>query len=99
MNKRHFFGAVIAAMGALGLAACGSGGEGAPGGAPVLVDLETEGGVIRLEIDVEAAPVSAGDFLRYVDDGRYANAGFYRVVRPDNDNGDPIISVVQGGVL
>ena len=29
----------------------------------------------------------------------YKDGGFYRVVRPDNDNGDPAISVIQGGLL
>ena len=65
----------------------------------VAVILETDLGNILLEVYPQAAPASADDFLRYVDAGRYRNAGFYRVVRPDNDNGAPAISVIQGGLL
>jgi peptidyl-prolyl cis-trans isomerase A (cyclophilin A) len=68
-------------------------------GAAVRVALETDLGTILVEVYPQAAPVSAGDFLRYVDEGLYADAGFYRVVRPDNDHGTPVISAVQGGVL
>ncbi|MEM9704697.1 MAG: peptidylprolyl isomerase [Pseudomonadota bacterium] len=64
----------------------------------VRVDLATNLGVIQVEVYPEKAPLSAGDFLEYVDSGRYSAASFYRVVRPDNDNGDPKISVIQGGV-
>jgi peptidyl-prolyl cis-trans isomerase A (cyclophilin A) len=65
----------------------------------VRVALETDRGTILVEVYPQAAPVSAGDFLHYVDEGLYDDAGFYRVVRPDNDNGTPVISAVQGGVL
>ena len=65
----------------------------------VRVALETDRGTILVEVYPQAAPLSSGDFLRYVDEGLYDNAGFYQVVRPDNDRGAPIISVVQGGVL
>ena len=56
-------------------------------------------GVITVEVWVHQAPRSAGSFLKFVDDGRFSDAGFYRVVRPDNDNGSPPIRVIQGGVL
>ena len=65
----------------------------------VKVALETDRGRILVEVYPQAAPLSAGDFLRHVDEGLYDDAGFYRVVRPDNDNGTPLISVIQGGVL
>lgn len=66
---------------------------------PVRVVLETDLGAIELEIDVDRAPLSAGSFLAHVDAGLYARGGFYRTVYPENDNGNPKISVVQGGVL
>ena len=75
-------------------ASSGAGAESA-----VRVALETDRGTILVEVYPQAAPISAGDFLRYVDDGLYDDAGFYRVVRPDNDHGTPVISAVQGGVL
>ncbi len=68
-----------------------------PGAVPVV--LETTLGDIEVEIYTDQAPLSAGSFLDFVDSGRLDGGGFYRVVRPDNDNGNPVISVIQGGVL
>ena len=65
----------------------------------VRVALETDRGTVLIEVYPNAAPLSAGDFLRHVDEGLYDDAGFYRVVRPDNDHGTPVVSAVQGGVL
>jgi peptidyl-prolyl cis-trans isomerase A (cyclophilin A) len=65
----------------------------------VRIVLRTAVGRIDLAIDVERAPLSAADFLRYVDQGLYAGGGFYRVVRPDNDPSPVHIAVVQGGVI
>ncbi|MEM7051603.1 MAG: peptidylprolyl isomerase [Acidobacteriota bacterium] len=63
------------------------------------VRFETSLGTIDVEIDLAAAPVTAGNFLRYVDEGRFADAHFYRVVTPDNQpNNDIRIEVVQGGL-
>lgn len=64
-----------------------------------IVVLETSLGEITVAVDEERAPRSAGSFLAYVDNGLYDGAGFYRTVNPANDNGSPIISVIQGGVL
>lgn len=66
---------------------------------PVMVMLETQKGTIELEIDTDRAPISAGSFLAHVDAGLYNAGGFYRTVYPENDNGNPKISVIQGGVL
>lgn len=66
----------------------------------VSVVLVTAMGEIEVEVDIDRAPVSAGDFLRYVDRGLYdGTAAFYRVVRTDNDHGTPTIEVVQGGLV
>jgi peptidyl-prolyl cis-trans isomerase A (cyclophilin A) len=54
-------------------------------------------GQILLSLDTARAPLSAGAFLAAIDAGFYAGGSFSRVVRPDNDHGSPIISVVQGG--
>ena len=64
----------------------------------VNVVLATELGDIGLEIYQDRAPASAASFLEYVDRGWYEGAAFYRTVRPDNDNGSPKISVIQGGL-
>jgi peptidyl-prolyl cis-trans isomerase A (cyclophilin A) len=65
----------------------------------VAVIMSTSLGDIELVVYPEKAPLSAGDFLNYVDRGLYQGAAFYRVVRPDNDNGTPVIETIQGGLL
>lgn len=67
--------------------------------APAVVTLETAAGEIEVEVYAEKAPLSVADFLQYVDRGLYDGAGFYRVVRADNDRGAPKIEVIQGGLL
>jgi peptidyl-prolyl cis-trans isomerase A (cyclophilin A) len=64
----------------------------------VRVKLDTSLGSIIIEVDVRRAPLSAGEFLRYVDLGLYNGGAFYRVVRADNDRGPARIDVVQGGL-
>ena len=57
----------------------------------------TELGNIDMEIDVAKAPISAGNFLKYVDAGKYNGGRFHRTVRPDNQKDKPVpIAVVQG---
>ena len=63
------------------------------------VVLETDAGEIHLDVLVDQAPISAGSFLAHVDAGLLDGGGFYRTVYPDNDNGSPKISVIQGGLL
>jgi len=65
----------------------------------VHVVLETTQGDIHMDIAVQAAPVSAGSFLEYMDKGLYEGAAFYRTVRKENDNGSPVIEVIQGGII
>ncbi|UCC11369.1 MAG: peptidylprolyl isomerase [candidate division WOR-3 bacterium] len=61
--------------------------------------LVTELGDIIVEIYVRRAPVTARNFLRYVDDNRYEHGHFYRVVTLDNQPGNEIkIEVIQGGI-
>ncbi len=65
----------------------------------VVVRLTTALGEIDLEIDSVHAPVSAANFLRSVDAGRYDGGRFHRTVRPDNETRkDVAIEVIQGGV-
>lgn len=65
---------------------------------PVVV-LETTSGPIEITVYPDKAPISTGDFLRYVDGGHYNGQGFYRVVRVDNDPRDMGMSLIQGGRL
>ena len=68
-------------------------------GAIQTVELETRLGTITIELYVDRAPLSAASFLDYLDKGLMDEAVFYRVVTHENDNGSPLISVVQGGLL
>jgi peptidyl-prolyl cis-trans isomerase A (cyclophilin A) len=65
---------------------------------PVTVLIETGLGMIEVEIDTAHAPVTAGNFLRYVDAGRYDGGQFHRTVKPDNQPNNNIkIEVIQAG--
>lgn len=65
---------------------------------PVRVVIETEKGALELEVDVGRAPVTAGNFLRYVDGGHYDGGTFFRTVHAENQPNDSIrIAVIQGG--
>ena len=62
---------------------------------PVQVRLETSLGTIVVEPDLRRAPVSAANFLRYVDAGRFDGARFYRAARNKYVKTDGLI---QGGI-
>jgi peptidyl-prolyl cis-trans isomerase A (cyclophilin A) len=63
------------------------------------VQIDTEAGSIVINLYPEKAPGTVANFLRYVDDKRYNNAHFYRVVRQDNQTTSPVkIEVIQGGL-
>jgi peptidyl-prolyl cis-trans isomerase A (cyclophilin A) len=65
---------------------------------PVVV-LETEVGMITIEVDAARAPVTSANFLRYVDAGLYNGGEFHRAVRPDNEvRTDAPIQVVQARI-
>ena len=64
----------------------------------VHVSMATSAGNIELELYPDEAPVTVSNFLRLVDGGHLDGATFYRVVSPENDNGSPVISVIQGGI-
>ena len=57
----------------------------------VRVVLETSAGLILVETDPRA-PITAANFLRYVDDGRFDGADFYRGMQLG-----PVAGLVQGG--
>ncbi len=64
-----------------------------------LVLLKTEMGDIKVAIDIVDAPMAAMNFMRYVDESRFKEASFYRVVRSDNQPEDAVkIEVIQGGI-
>jgi peptidyl-prolyl cis-trans isomerase A (cyclophilin A) len=63
------------------------------------VDIETPLGTITVQIDSDRAPITAANFLGYVDAGDYDGGRFYRTVTADNQPNDAIkIAVIQGGI-
>ena len=69
-----------------------------PGGRKEKIILRTEPGDIHVTIDLKRAPVTASNFLRYIDAGLFDSTCFYRVVRTDNQPDNKIvIEVIQGG--
>jgi peptidyl-prolyl cis-trans isomerase A (cyclophilin A) len=62
------------------------------------VRLVIAAGMIEADIFTGQAPLSAADFLLYVDRHAYDGGEFSRVVRADNDHGTTRIDVVQGGI-
>jgi peptidyl-prolyl cis-trans isomerase A (cyclophilin A) len=57
-------------------------------------------GDITLELYTDKAPITAGNFLKYVYENRFQGAAFYRVVREDNQPHDKVkISIIQGGLM
>ena len=64
----------------------------------VTVAIETSAGTIDVEIDSTHAPITAANFLRYVDAKMYDGGRFHRAVRMDNQvRKDVMIQVIQGG--
>ena len=66
---------------------------------PVRVVIRTEKGDIEAELDAAKAPVTAANFLRYVDGRFYDGGQFHRTVKPDNQPDNEVkIEVVQAGI-
>jgi len=66
--------------------------------ATVRTIMSTDMGDIEIELFVDKAPISAGNFLQLVDGGHLDGGAFYRVVNYANDKGKPKIEVIQGGL-
>lgn len=95
MSKVHFLVCVLAMTASCAPAARYD----AKAAETVRVLMVTQLGDIEIEVYPRRAPASAANFLEYVDRGYYAGAAFYRTVNPDNDNGLPRISIIQGGLI
>ena len=65
----------------------------APKPAIAIVTVQTAQGAIVIEVEKERAPITAGNFLRYVDEKRFDGATFYRSFSMGDDFG-----LLQGGV-
>lgn len=92
ISRRSILFVVLLCAGAL--AGCSSGNP--------QVLIKTEMGDIRIELYEREAPITVGNFLRYVNEGRFRGSTFYRVVRTgpkDNQPDNKVkIQVLQGGL-
>ena len=66
-----------------------------PAAAAERVRLQTSAGAIVIEVDTKRAPITAGNFLRYVEERRFDNTRFYRAAR---NRKAPRFGLVQGGI-
>lgn len=68
----------------------------------VLVRLETPLGTIDIAVDTKRAPITAANFLKYVDGGFYDGGRFHRATRPDNYTpappNRPMMEIIQAGI-
>ncbi|MFW8592259.1 peptidylprolyl isomerase [Glaciecola sp. 2405UD65-10] len=64
---------------------------------PVAI-LSTNYGNIHIELDVKNAPISANNFINYINAGHFKALSFYRTVNHGNDNHNLKIGVLQGGL-
>lgn len=64
----------------------------------VRIVMSTSEGNIDIDLYLDKAPITAGNFLALVDNGNMDGGSFYRVVTYENDNGNPKIEVIQGGL-
>jgi peptidyl-prolyl cis-trans isomerase A (cyclophilin A) len=92
MNRRTFL--LVLTVGAIPAL-----GAGMAQPAPVRVLVQTELGDIIVEVDQARAPITAANFLRYVDAGHYDGGTWHRTVKLDNQPESPVkIEVIQAGV-
>jgi peptidyl-prolyl cis-trans isomerase A (cyclophilin A) len=66
----------------------------------VRVRLETEAGAILLALDAKRAPITAANFVRYAEEGRFNGASFYRAAVTKAADGKPVKGrgFIQGGI-
>ena len=76
--------------------------DGPPPPGTVVVRIETALGDIDLAVDTTHAPITAANFLKYVDAHLYDGGRFHRATRPDNYTpappNRPPMEIIQGGI-
>jgi len=63
----------------------------------VRILMSTGQGDVEIDLYIDEAPITAGNFLKLVDSGHMDGGSFYRVVTDENDKVSPKIEVIQGG--
>ena len=62
--------------------------------------MTTEIGTITIELLPNQAPITVKNFLRYIDENRYNDLTFYKVVNMKNQNSNSVkTEVIQGGLV
>lgn len=68
----------------------------------VALGIGTTVGTFYIAVDTKRAPVTANNFLRYVDAGLYTHGRFHRATRSDNYTpappDRPMMNIIQGGI-
>ncbi|HEX8571792.1 MAG TPA: peptidylprolyl isomerase [Allosphingosinicella sp.] len=65
----------------------------------VRVRLETDMGAIVVALDAKRAPLTAANFVRYAEDGKFDGTTFYRAARtPGSPAGEGARGFIQGGI-
>ncbi len=59
--------------------------------------MATSQGDIEIDLYMDKAPITVGNFLKLAEGEHLDGGSFYRVVTYENDNGNPKIEVIQGG--
>jgi peptidyl-prolyl cis-trans isomerase A (cyclophilin A) len=67
----------------------------APAPSSARVRLQTTEGPIVIRLETQRAPITAGNFLRYVDQKRFDGTSFYRAAR---NRRAPEFGLIQGGI-
>jgi len=68
-------------------------------GKTVMIKMETDLGSIQIELFPDKAPITVSNFLQYIDETRYGDLHFYRVVHMGNQPDNEVkIEVIQGGL-
>ena len=68
-------------------------------GKTVMIKMETDLGPIQIELFPHKAPITVSNFLQYIDETRYGDLHFYRVVHMGNQPDNEVkIEVIQGGL-
>lgn len=64
-----------------------------------IVEIKTEFGSIQIELYPEKAPITCGNFLKYIEQNEFNGTMFYRTVIMENQANNNIkIEVIQGGL-
>jgi len=90
---RALFISIIGIFALVGLAACSSDEK------TTRVVMQTGLGAIEIDVYKSRAPLTAENFLYYVDNDLYDEQGFYRAVRPETDPRGHGMQIIQGGLL